>query len=85
MANNLKLSEQEIKSAFTEGPWAERFPPVLTIDQASELIQVPKSTLYDWRSRGLLGRCSRRVGKRVLFVRDRLLQQIFNEGLVPND
>ena len=85
MANGLKLSEHEIKSAFTAGPWAERFPPVLTIDQAAELLQVPKSTLYDWRSRGLLGRCSRRVGKRVLFFRDRLIQQIFNEGLSSND
>ena len=85
MANGLKLSEQEIKSAFTVGPWAELFPPVLTIDQAAELLQVPKSTLYDWRSRGLLDRCSRRVGKRVLFIRDRLMQLIFNEGLVPND
>ena len=85
MANNLKLSEQEIKSAFTTGPWAERFPPVLTIDQAAELIQIPKSTLYDWRSRGVLDRCSRRIGKRVRFFRDRLLQQIFNEGLNSND
>lgn len=85
MANGLKLSEHEIKSAFTAGPWAEQFPPVLTIDQVAELLQVPKSTLYDWRSRGLLDRCSRRVGKRVLFIRDRLMQLIFNEGLVPND
>lgn len=85
MANGLKLNDQEIKSAFTEGPWAERFPPVLTIDQAAELIQIPKSTLYDWRSRGVLDRCSRRVGKRVRFFRDRLIQQIFNEGLNSND
>lgn len=79
--NGLKLSEQEIKSAFAVGPWAKQFPPVLTIDQASELLQIPKSTVYDWRSRGLLNGCSRRVGKRVLFFRDRLLQVIFNEGL----
>lgn len=85
MANGLKLSEHEIKSAFMAGPWAEQFPPVLTIDQAAELLQIPKSTLYDWRSRGLLGRCSRRVGKRVLFFRDRLIHQIFNEGLNSND
>ena len=83
--NGLKLSEQEIKSAFAEGPWAEQFPPVLTIEQASALLQVPKSTMYDWRSRGLLDQCSRRVGKRVLFVRDRLLQLIFNEGLSSHD
>ena len=85
MANGLRLTEQEIKSAFAAGPWAEQFPPVLTIDQAADLLQVPKSTLYDWRSRGLLDRCSRRVGKRVLFIRNRLMELIFNEGLISND
>ena len=85
MASGLKLTDQEIKAAFAAGPWAERFPPLLTITQAAELLQVPKSTLYDWRSRGLLNRCSRRLGKRVLFVRDRLLQCLFNEGFSNHD
>lgn len=81
----LSLTRAEVQAAFESGPWAEQFPPVLTIDQAAALLQIPKSTVYDWRSRGLLNRCSRRVGKRVLFFRDRLLQMIFNEGLDSDD
>lgn len=81
----LRLTPSEITAAFSADSWAERFPPLLTIDQAAELLQIPKSTLYDWRSRGLLSRCSRRVGKRVLFFRDRLVHFIFNEGLTSND
>lgn len=60
---------------------ASRFPPVLTTDQAAELLQVPKATLYDWSSRGLLKGCARKVGKHLRFFRDRLLLKIFNEGI----
>jgi hypothetical protein len=78
---SLKLTDKEISSAFADPAQASRFPPVMTLDQAAELLQVPVQTLYQWRSRDLLGKCSRRVGKRVLVFRDRLLQQVFNEGL----
>lgn len=60
---------------------AERFPPVLTIQQAAELLQVPVQTLYQWRSRELLGTCCRKVGKHLRFYRDRLIKKAFNEGL----
>jgi hypothetical protein len=75
------LSQREIAEMFLAPDWATKFPPILSVELAAELIQVPKSTIYDWRSRGLLDRCSRRVGKRVIFVRDRLVQLVFNEGL----
>lgn len=78
---SLKLTEKEISSAFADPLWAQRFPPVLSIEQAAELLQLPKATLYDWRSRGRLGTCSRKVGKRVRFFRDRLLRLVFNDGL----
>lgn len=78
---SLKLSDAEISASFADPLWGGRFPPVLTIDQAAELLQLPKATLYDWRSRGLLGKCSRKVGKYVRFYRDRLVKNIFNEGL----
>ena len=78
---SLKLSDQEIASTFADPLWAERFPPVMTIEQTADLLQVPKATIYDWRSRGLLGPCSRRVGKYVRFYRDRLIQLVFNQGL----
>ncbi|MGE0609852.1 MAG: helix-turn-helix domain-containing protein [Pirellulales bacterium] len=78
---SLKLTDAEISAPFSSSFWAERFPPVLTLKQAAELLQVPKATLYDWRSRGMLGKCSRKVGKHVRIYRDRLIKIIFNEGL----
>jgi excisionase family DNA binding protein len=84
MARNdrdMKLTKAEIESAFSDSTWAEAYPPVLSIEQAARLLQVPKSTVYDWSSRGLLLGCSRRMGKHLRFFRDRLITKVFNEGL----
>jgi excisionase family DNA binding protein len=78
---SLNLTSREIQGAFAHSKWAEAFPPILTIDQAAALLSVPKATVYDWSSRGLLSGCARRVGKHLRFVRDRLIAKIFNEGL----
>lgn len=77
----LKLLDKEIAAAFATGPWADQFPPILTLDQASKLLGVPKNTLYGWRSRGLLSDCCRKVGKHLRFFRDRLIKHLFNEGI----
>jgi excisionase family DNA binding protein len=79
--DSLNLTAKELAGASAAGPWAEKFPPVLTTDQAAELLQVPKATVYDWSSRGLLTGCCRKVGRYLRFFRDRLLAKIFNEGL----
>lgn len=76
----IKISAQEIALAFRDPNWATKFPPILTISQASVLLQVPVGTLRDWRSRGLLTGCCRKIGKHLRFLRDRLLNQVFNEG-----
>jgi hypothetical protein len=81
MDGGLQLKMPEIAAAFASGPWADRFPPILTADQAAELLQVPKATIYAWSSRKLLRGCGRRVGKRLLFFRDRLIVQALNKGL----
>ena len=79
--NSLEISSDEVKSTF-EGPEAtKKFPPIMTARQAAELLQVPLNTIYDWSSRGKLTQCARRVGKRLLFHRDRLVQLVFNEGV----
>lgn len=80
---SLKLTDKEISSSFADPHWATRFPPVMTLDQAAELLQIPKATLYDWRSRDLLNGCSRKVGKHVRFWRDKLILKVFNDGLDP--
>ncbi len=78
---NLKLTDKEITSAFADPVYAERFPPVLSVKQAAELLQVPVGTIYQWRSRGLLKSTCRKVGKHLRFYRDRLLKLVFNKGL----
>lgn len=75
----LRLSAREISAAFADPEVAKQFPPILTIDQAADLLQIPKATLYDWRSRGLLNGCSRRIGKHIRFFRDRLINRLFNQ------
>jgi len=78
---NLKLTAGEIAAAFRDPQWAERFPPILNIDQAAELAQLPRGTLYSWSSRGLLRGCARKAGRHLRFFRDRFLKRIFNEGI----
>lgn len=80
-SENLELTAKDVASAFAAGPWAKMYPPVLTLEQAAALLQVPKQTVYDWRSRGLLDGCSRKVGKHVRFWRDKLIDKALNKGL----
>jgi excisionase family DNA binding protein len=78
---NDKISTREMASLFADPHWAARFPPLLTPDQAAELLQVPKQTVYDWSSRGLLAGCKAKVGKHLRLMRDRLIRKIFEEGI----
>ncbi len=79
----LKLSAAEIAAMFSEPSWGSRFPPILTLELASELARVPLETVRAWRSRGLLGDCSYKAGKRVLIVRDRFVAWLFGSVLTP--
>ena len=79
--DSLQLTDKEIAQMFSVGIYADRFPPIMTLDEAADLLQVPKGTLRDWRSRGLLSGCSRKLGKHVRFFRDRLIKKVFNDGL----
>lgn len=78
---SLKLKQAEIASAFADPHWSCQYPPVLSVEQAAALLQVPANTIYDWSSRGLLRGCARRVGKHLRIFRDRFLDRMFNEGL----
>ena len=61
----------------------ERFPPILTLTQAAELLQIPRTTLYDWRKRHWLDTCCRRRGKHIRCLRDRLVQWYFE--IIPEE
>jgi hypothetical protein len=79
---SLRLTDAEIAAWSSDPIWVKRFGPILGLKDAAELLRVPANTPRDWRSRGLLDGCGRRVGKQVLFIRDRLLKRVFNEGLL---
>lgn len=88
MANrdeSLRLTNHEVAAAFAQDGWAVKFPPILTVDRAADLLQVPKATVYAWRSQKLLKGCGRKVGKHVRFFRDRLILKLMNEGLYSNE
>ncbi|MDB5308564.1 MAG: DNA-binding protein [Gemmataceae bacterium] len=75
------LTAKEVSALFSDPAWAATFPPILSVDQAATLAQVPKQTVYAWSSRGLLKGCSRRAGKHLRILRDKYLLKLFNEGL----
>lgn len=79
--DGLRLTATEAASPFSDPELARRYPPIMTAQQAAELLQVPLSTIYDWSSRGLLKDCARKMGKGLRFFRQRLIQKMFNEGL----
>ncbi|MEK6262344.1 MAG: helix-turn-helix domain-containing protein [Planctomycetota bacterium] len=79
--NSLHVTPDEVRATFSDPKWSSEFPPLLTVDQAARLAQVPKATIYDWSSRDLLRGCSRKVGKHLRIHRDRFFTQILNQGI----
>jgi hypothetical protein len=77
----LGLTAREIASSFAEPGWAVKYPPILSVHQAAQLLQVSPHTIYAWSSQGFLKGCGRRIGKHLRFFRDRLVSKVFNEGL----
>lgn len=75
------ITDTELATAWSDPHWACKFPPILTVNQAAELLQIPKATVYDWSARKLLTDCSRRCGKHLRFFRDRLIRFYFERGI----
>jgi len=72
-----KLSREEISHAFASGPGA-RFPPILTVKQLAEAMQISTKTVYEWIAKGRLDGTFRKRGKHILLWRDRVIEIIFN-------
>jgi len=75
------LTAKDVAACFSDPTWATAYPPILTVEQAAALAQVPKQTVYAWSSQGYLQGCSRRVGKHLRILRGPFVQKLFNEGL----
>ncbi|MCC6682830.1 MAG: helix-turn-helix domain-containing protein [Phycisphaeraceae bacterium] len=69
------VTPEEVAQAVDQ----DRFPPILTPDQAAALLQIAKPTLYKWVSQGRLDIAVRRR-KPLRFWRDRLVTCVFNEN-----
>ena len=67
-AMNKKLTQQEMESALN------KYPPIMTLDEVGELLQLKVSTLYRHISEGRYHKAVKR-GKPVRFWRDRLIQE----------
>ena len=65
-----KLGPKEISDALDGSDW----PPILTIEEASDLLRLKRSTLYRHISEGRYASAVKR-GKPVRFWRDRLIQE----------
>lgn len=78
---NLKITQEEVTRTFSTGEWAGKYPPILTVVQAAELLSVPKATIYQWKSEGKLTGCVQRVGKHLRLFRDRLILKLMNNGI----
>lgn len=82
--HGIQLSESEILSTFATEPNSSRFPPILTIKQAADLLQASVNTVRSWRARGMLDGCGRRCGRQVRIFRDRLIRWYFNGDAAPS-
>ena len=75
-SGKVAVGQEDLERAFFENSGG-RFPPVLNIQQAAELLQVSVGTLYEWSSKGYLKGCCRHRGKRLFFWRDGLIREMF--------
>jgi alkanesulfonate monooxygenase SsuD/methylene tetrahydromethanopterin reductase-like flavin-dependent oxidoreductase (luciferase family) len=70
----VRLTTQEVAAAFE--PLSQQFPPVLSLTQAAALAGLKAGTLKRKVSEGCYAGCVR-LGKPLLFWRDRFIKQIF--------
>ena len=71
------LTRVEIVQAFADPETAKRFPPLLSEQQAAELLHIAPKTLANRRRAGQLDGTFSSEGKSFLYFRDRLVGRIF--------
>jgi hypothetical protein len=63
--------------------YAQKYPALVSVEQASEIAQRPTKTIYHWSSLGQLAECKSRRGKRLLISRDCLVLFLLSEDVEP--
>lgn len=72
------MDESHIERVAAE--YREHYPALISIEQAMAIAGVPRATLYDWSSRGLLDAIKVRRGRRLLLARDGFLRWLLSES-----
>ena len=80
-AMEAKLSMGQVNALFAG--IEDKYPPLLTYEQAADLVQVALPTLKGWFSQGKYAGCVRR-GKPGRVVRDLFVQQFLRDGFGIN-
>ena len=70
------LTKADLATAF-DGPWGDCFPPVLTVQQAADLLGIKKNTIYHKSSEGALDGTFAKVAGKLRFWRDKLVKKAF--------
>ncbi len=72
------LTQEVLVRLASDPDWVTKYPPILTVDQAANLVIVSKHTIYAWSSEGKLARCSNKSSGVLRILRDKFLLQFFN-------
>ena len=65
------MTDDDIEMYLKE--YRQKYPPLISVEQASDIANVPVKTIYHWSSTGQLDLCKTRKGKRLRISRDCLV------------
>lgn len=74
----INLKPEEIAAAFATDDLRKRFPPVLNVAQAADLLGRPADTIRLWITQGRFKGAVRKRGKGYLIWRDHFLKAAFD-------
>lgn len=60
--------------------YATKYPPLITVEHASEIAHVPIATIYSWSSADRLDAFKVRVGRNILFRRDAFINFLLSNS-----
>lgn len=61
--------------------YAERYDPLITVEEAAAIARVPIATIHAWSSAKRLDAFKTKVGRRVLFRRDAFVHYILGSAV----
>jgi len=60
--------------------YAQRYEPLITVEEAAHIARVPPATIHGWSSAGRMDAFKVRSGRRVLFHRDAFVRLVLGES-----